>query len=206
MEKPYISRKEQSKQTQRKIFDTFMLLIKKQGYSKITIRGICQQANISIGTFYLYFSSKDEILLDLYNRIDQKVTFTDTISHPSENPDADLICQDFISYFICMVETLEKELLKEIYRTTLLSGNNKFINHDTPLYQRISDHLSHADSNEHLTPKAQISDICNKIFMFVQSYIFQWLVDDNLSFTFLTNTCIADLRQYLSLFLSSAEQ
>ena len=201
MEKPYISRKEQSRQTQRKIFDTFMLLIKKQGYSKITIRSICQQANISVGTFYLYFSSKDEILLDLYNKIEQKIVFSSVVDDFSKNSIIDCICQDFISYFLCMIETLEKELLKEFYRYTLLSGNNKFIDNNTPLYHRILNHLNHADSEGMLLANEKPSNICDKIFIFVQSYIFNWLTDDNLSCAFLTDTCITNLKQYLSLFI-----
>ncbi|WP_419078926.1 TetR/AcrR family transcriptional regulator, partial [Sellimonas intestinalis] len=52
-EKHYITRKEQAVLTKKKIFDTTIFLIRKKGYSKITIREICQNAEISVGTFYL---------------------------------------------------------------------------------------------------------------------------------------------------------
>ena len=72
-EKHYITRKEQAVLTKKKIFDTTIFLIRKKGYSKITIREICQNAEISVGTFYLYFLSKDDILLDLYSKVNQKL-------------------------------------------------------------------------------------------------------------------------------------
>lgn len=51
-EKSYISWKEQAVLTKKKIFDTTVLLIKKKGYNKITIREICNNAEISVGTFF----------------------------------------------------------------------------------------------------------------------------------------------------------
>lgn len=199
MEKPYISRKEQAQQTKGKIFDTTKLLIKKRGYSKITIREICQSAQISVGTFYLYFSSKDEILLEIYNKIDQKVVFPKDTSE--SNTDLNGICGDFSVYLNYMAETQEKELLREIYRNTLISGDNRFLSPESPLYQRILSRLCAVESAGALLCREPAPQICLKIFRFVQSYIFQWLINDDLTASFLTNTCLIDLRQYLSLFL-----
>ncbi len=199
MEKPYVSRKEQAQQTKGKIFDTTKLLIKKRGYSKITIREICQSAQISVGTFYLYFSSKDEILLEIYNRIDQKVVFPEYVS--SNNTDLNCICEDFSVYLNYMAKTQEKELLREIYRNALISGDNRFLSPDSPLYQRILIRLLTAESDGKLLCEEPASQICLKIFRFVQSYILQWLINDDLTASFLTDTCLIDLGQYLSLFL-----
>lgn len=105
MEKPYISRKEQARLTKKRIFDTTMRLIRKKGYSKITIREICQNAQISVGTFYLYFSSKDDILLEIYHKTDQKISFSAIPSSAGCTDYSSLICEYFSAYLSCMAET-----------------------------------------------------------------------------------------------------
>lgn len=201
MEKPYISRKEQAQLTKKKIFDTTMRLVRKKGYSKITIREICQNARISVGTFYLYFSSKDDILLEIYHKADQKITFpaipsdTGSIDYPS------LICGYFSVYLRCMTETQEKELLCEIYRSALVSGNNQFLNPERPLYRAVLSALGTAAENGALCPLHTPPQVCQRLFLFVQSYIYQWLTSNELTSAVLTETCILELALYLTLFL-----
>lgn len=192
-EKPYISRKEQARLTKRKIFDTTMLLIKKKGYGKITIREICQSAQISIGTFYLYFSSKEDILLDIYNKIDQRTVFPTVIDSSDK---VNMICRDFKIYLTQMIDLFEKDLLREIYRNGLSSCENHFLNPERPLYQTIYSLVCMA------APETSNADtICHRIFMFVQSYIFQWLIDNDLENTFITETCPQELANFLTLYL-----
>ena len=194
-EKAYISRKDQARLTKKKIFDTTMLLIKKRGYGKITIREICQQAQISIGTFYLYFSSKDEILLEIYNKIDQKVHF------PMEESICESICQDFSIYLTTMTEMFHKELVCEIYRNCLASGENHFLDQTRPLYQAVLHCLEQAAKTHLLITGQTALLICRKLHIFVQAYIFQWLTNDELGTRFLTDDCIQDLHAYLTLYI-----
>lgn len=199
MEKPYISRKEQAQLTKKKIFDTTMRLIHKKGYSKITIREICQNAQISVGTFYLYFSSKDDILLEIYHKIDQKLSFPpasldDDTDYPA------LICTYFSIYLTCMTETQEKELLCEIYRNALVSRNNQFLNANRPLYRAVLAALNAAAEDGSLCLSHTPPSVCQKLFLFVQSYIYQWLTSNELTSSVLTETCILELSFYLTLF------
>lgn len=200
MEKPYISRKEQAQLTKKKIFDTTMRLVHKKGYSKITIREICQNAQISVGTFYLYFSSKDDILLEFYHKADQKIVFPAIPSDAAHIDYPSLICGYFSIYLRCMTETQEKELLCEIYRNALVSGNNQFLNQKRPLYRAVLSALESASEHGLLTPPHTPAQVCQKLFLFVQSYIYQWLTSNELTAAALTDTCISELALYLTLF------
>ncbi len=46
-----------------KIIDASISLIKKEGVDSITVRRVCDVAEIATGTFYYYFKNKDELLL-----------------------------------------------------------------------------------------------------------------------------------------------
>ena len=39
--------------------------MKKQGYDATSIREICEKADVSVGAFYLYFGSKDDVLSEM---------------------------------------------------------------------------------------------------------------------------------------------
>lgn len=197
-EKPYISRKEQAQLTKKKIFDTTLLLIRRRGYGKITIREICQNAQISIGTFYLYFSSKDDILLEMYDKIDYRVSF------PAKEEKEDVIsviCRNFNIYLSQATDMLEKDLLREVYRGALNSGSNYFLNPERPLYKAVYENLHSAGKTDGFKISISPDDLCHKIFVFVQSYVFEWLMNNDLTPAFLTDTCIRDLSVFLTLYL-----
>mgnify|MGYP003278900450 CR=1 FL=1 len=198
METSYISRREQAQLTKKKIFDTTMFLIKKKGYSKITIREICQNAQISIGTFYLYFSSKDEILLEIYNKIDQKISFPRP-DDPKEAPS--FIIQDFSIYLECMIQSFDKELLREIYRNSLISGENHFLSPKRPLFEAVLELVSSIHTYAGFKKEVPPDELCRRLHIFVQSYIFQWLVSDELSPGYLAGFCLPELKNYLSLYI-----
>ena len=46
----------------RQIIASTIKLLRKTGFEKVSVRAICQNADISIGTFYHYFRDKDDLL------------------------------------------------------------------------------------------------------------------------------------------------
>ncbi len=64
------SRKQQADATKRRIFDCALKLLMERGYENITIRDIVTAANVSIGSFYHYYSSKLDVYLETYSIAD----------------------------------------------------------------------------------------------------------------------------------------
>lgn len=69
MTKP--SRKQQSEQTKIRILTAVKEVLSEKDMNNIKIRDICQRAHVSIGTFYLYFSCKEEAILYDYRDADE---------------------------------------------------------------------------------------------------------------------------------------
>ncbi len=55
------------------ISETAMALFKERGYTNVKVKEICKAAGISLGTFYHYFSSKDSIIDETYQIIDERL-------------------------------------------------------------------------------------------------------------------------------------
>ncbi|WP_259596222.1 TetR/AcrR family transcriptional regulator [Clostridium botulinum] len=56
--------------TKNKIYNIATNLMQKEGYDNITIQNICEKAEVSVGSFYHYFESKNDILIELYKKAD----------------------------------------------------------------------------------------------------------------------------------------
>ncbi|MFI8961275.1 TetR family transcriptional regulator [Streptomyces sp. NPDC053493] len=58
-----------SEQTRALILETALRLFKERGYDKTTMRAIAQEAGVSVGNAYYYFSSKEHLVQGFYDRI-----------------------------------------------------------------------------------------------------------------------------------------
>lgn len=56
----------QKEETLKKLRQAIRELVKEVGYEHMTIRMICDRANVSTGAYYHHFKSKDDILFDNY--------------------------------------------------------------------------------------------------------------------------------------------
>ncbi len=70
------TRKLQADITRQKIYDTAISLMNKKGYASTTIGEIMKTVGVSVGTFYHYFKSKEDIFLEIFTKADEyfKVT------------------------------------------------------------------------------------------------------------------------------------
>jgi AcrR family transcriptional regulator len=66
-EKPMRTAK--SAQTRAALVETALRMFRSQGYDKTTMRAIAEKAGLSVGNAYYYFPSKDALVLELYDRL-----------------------------------------------------------------------------------------------------------------------------------------
>lgn len=69
--KKFTKRREQAAQTREKVRSSAMDLLSSRGYEQVTVEEICEHAGVSKGTFYVYFKSKDQVILEEYLSIDE---------------------------------------------------------------------------------------------------------------------------------------
>ena len=58
-----------SKQTKEKIVQAAIRLFEERGYDKTTSNDIAAEAGVSVGSFYVYFTDKRQLLLSIFNRV-----------------------------------------------------------------------------------------------------------------------------------------
>ena len=189
--KSHISRKDQARLTKKKIYDTTILLIRKKGYNKITIREICQAAEISVGSFYLYFSSKDEILPEFFRRIDEL-----PLEQDETRCCADRIVGCVRSYLSNMVAHFDKEILRELARTSLSARTEYILADDRCLIRHLREILAQAGAR--LPAGETPESMCHRIQTFLVGYVYVWLMRDDVDSDPMVDKVCTELRLFLS--------
>jgi TetR/AcrR family transcriptional regulator, fatty acid metabolism regulator protein len=64
-------RKIQADNTRKKIYEIAISLMEKKGFANTSIAEISRKAGMSVGTFYNYFPSKEEIFFDIFKKADE---------------------------------------------------------------------------------------------------------------------------------------
>lgn len=64
-------RKKRGMATHQRIYKTALRLFEKEGFDKVTVDEVCKRAGVSKGTFYVYFRSKEQVVLDLFSQTDK---------------------------------------------------------------------------------------------------------------------------------------
>src|SRR6185369_11631570 len=58
-----------SKKTKEKIVQAAIRLFQERGYEKTTSNDIASEAGVSVGSFYVYFTDKRQLLLTIFDRL-----------------------------------------------------------------------------------------------------------------------------------------
>lgn len=67
-----------SQQTKEKIYQAGLTLLKEYGYQYITVNNICQLAEVSTGSFYHFFDSKDALLANFFSEAFNNMSIVET--------------------------------------------------------------------------------------------------------------------------------
>lgn len=79
-------RKLQGKETERRILNAALDLMRDRGFDKVSIRDICKEAGITTGAFYHHFSSKEALLESGFAPLDDYMAGA-LAGHEEEAPD-----------------------------------------------------------------------------------------------------------------------
>lgn len=105
-------------QAKQEIIDTVFHLFETEHYSKVTIRRIAQECKMGLGTFYQYFSSKNEILLELTKRINEELKERFNLEMPQG-----MTAAERYAYFVRVHSDVQRRFgsIESAYLTAMLS-------------------------------------------------------------------------------------
>ena len=102
-----------------KIIDSAMIQFSNKHYNKVTIDSIVDEAKIPKGSFYQYFTNKNDLYTYMFNRLgDTKSEMLSTVKN----------YVDTMSFSDCIIKMLEISVQYETDDDNISQLNNKFLN------------------------------------------------------------------------------
>ena len=179
-------RKLQAIETKNKIYEIGIKLIELKGFENTTIDEISKKSNVSVGAFYHYFRSKDDILYKLFEDADEfiKEKAIDSINN-----------QTAVEKIIIFFDNLAKlyvfhgpGLIKALYKTQ----TNLFLCNTSIRFTMLNNIVTMGIEQGMLDPSFSAEDTTKFLFTGARGVAFNWCLDNGKS------DLIKDMNAYIS--------
>jgi len=165
------SRTLQAKRTKRKLLRNAIKLIEKNGFDNVTIEDICKVSKLSVGAFYHYFSSKTDIITELYMEIDDY--FEDEVAGKLGKKSAidDLIV--FFSHFARFISDQKYFHVSVLYATR----NEVLIDKERFMYVCLNEIIQKGQEKGEIKGTYETGFIEDFLFVLARGTIFDWILN-----------------------------
>lgn len=170
--KPITKRQKQAIDTKNKIYNVSIALFEKYGYDNVHIKDIVKEANISVGTFYHYYKSKEDVFYEIYVRADHY--FDTTVREGlKEEYSIDRVVEFFDYYAAKNMET-DIDTLRQ-----MLSINNKnYIKKGRAMQSVLIDVINEGQNRGEIIDIETPEELCEKLFIIARGIVFDWGLHD----------------------------
>ena len=172
MEAVSTSRQRQAIRTKNKIFNTAISLIERQGFAGMNIEDICKAANVSVGTFYYYFKSKNDVFLELYKRADQH--FREVVRDCLLQEHTVDRVLEFFDQYAAYCESRGIETIKQLMHPE----NKNFIKKGRYMQELLISTIREGQDKGDIDNGADAEQLCEDLFIFARGIVFDWCLHD----------------------------
>ncbi|MBN2625236.1 MAG: TetR/AcrR family transcriptional regulator [Spirochaetales bacterium] len=184
----------QAEATKEKIIDATMELMEKKGLSEMTIQDIHRKAGISVGTFYHYYSTKEDVFFELYRKADEYFE-TEVVPFLEKDP---LTTVEkvvlFFRYYALFNEAHDVEFSKQLYSTK----NKMFISEKRFMISLLQSIIADGQESGEIDDSWTSDVITNYLFIFSRGLIFDWCLHDG-DYQ-LSDTIVTDITLLMGIF------
>ena len=165
-----------SQETKEKIFQAAKKILQKNGYEKLSIKNICEEAGVSNGSFYHHFKTKDDLLsYYIEERPNIKPDLLDIRKRGDEVKSA--IVYVYLNY-VHYCQELGVEFMANYY-TPKNQSLNPLIRTERPYpIVTVHNYLQKCIGAGIISPNQDIEDITTDIRMIVIGNVFEWCLKE----------------------------
>ena len=163
----------------KKIIDATIALIKKSGADSVTVRNVCEKADVSIGTFYHYFRDKDDLMIFFL----REIPFSSCTLKTSPEHIGNRISELYMMLINRYLE-LGKDFMKSFYSTSNRSlsaymGEEDGSFAEGTVMARSETEMMFALQSGYIKDDTDIHQVCMDICTIVKGCVFEWCLNDN---------------------------
>jgi TetR/AcrR family fatty acid metabolism transcriptional regulator len=165
-------RQEQAQETKNRIYNSAIELMERDGFENMTIADISEKAGVSVGAFYHYFDSKNDILAEIFHRADEYFS-TQVVTSLSKAS----IPEQIIEYF----DYYAKFNIASGVETTQQLFNPKikfFIMEGRPMLEILKDLIRKGQANGEIRGDMDALELVMYLFIMARGVVFEWSLYD----------------------------
>lgn len=161
--------------TKRQLYQCAMKLFRARGFDRVSVDEIVREAGMAKGTFYIYFSSKSDIILEMLRQYD---TYYDQIM--ASLPDGlsiDAQMEEIVRGACRFTEeVIGLDLIRVLYAKQLGEGQEHpgLLNEDRALYRIVFDLLMQGQAAGIYDPALSVPDTTRLILRGIRATFFEW--------------------------------
>ena len=166
------TRKEQAEETRNRIYTSAIELMEENGFGNFTIEDISKRAEVSVGAFYHYFDSKNDILAEIFYRADDYFSAHIVNSH-GENSVPEQILEYFDHYakfnVDCGVETTQQIFNPKI---------KFFIEEGRSMLAILEDLIRKGQEKNEIRGDTDANELVRYLLSMARGVVFDWSLHD----------------------------
>jgi TetR/AcrR family fatty acid metabolism transcriptional regulator len=166
------TRKEQAEETRQRIYTSAIELMEQRGFGNFTIADISKRAGVSVGAFYQYFDSKNDILAEIFYRADDYFS-SYVVNSFSEGS----IPENIIEYF----DHYAKFNVASGVETTQQIFNSKikfFIEGGRPMLEILEDLIRKGQERNEIRRDTDAKEMVEYLISMARGVVFEWSLYD----------------------------
>ena len=167
-----ITRKEQAEETRQRIYTSAIELMEQKGFGNFTIADISKKAGVSVGAFYQYFDSKNDILAEIFYRADDYFS-TYVVNSFSKRSAPEQIIEYFDHYakfnIDCGVETTQ-----QIFNPMI----KFFIEDRRPMLEILEDLIRKGQERNEIREDTDAKELVEYLISMARGIVFEWSLYD----------------------------
>jgi len=170
--KSITKRQEQALETKDRIYSAAINLMDRDGFENITIVDISKKAGVSVGAFYHYFTSKYDILAEIFRKADE---FFSTQVKPGLKMGS--IPEKIVEYFDYYAKfnlSSGVELTQQLFNPKI----KFFIKKDRPMLTILEDLIQEGQEKKEIRADEDPEELSRFLFVMARGIVFEWSVYD----------------------------
>ncbi|KGK81957.1 TetR/AcrR family transcriptional regulator [Clostridium sp. HMP27] len=155
------------------ITDKAMDLMNEVAFEKVTVRMICEAADISAGTFYHYFENKLDLLIELFGLIDGyfKENVLAKLNNEDEIENIFKFCEGFAEY-ATLIGFKKCKVLNSTF--PIGSKENCYEENNRILYSELNKIINRGQEKGQITTDYTAYKLVDMIITIIRGYCFDW--------------------------------
>ena len=170
--KPITKRQEQALETRNRIYAAAIDLMDRKGFENITIADISREAGVSVGAFYHYFDSKNDILAEIFRQADEYFATQVTSGLKKKRVPEQIV--EYFDHYARFNVASGVEMTQQLFNPKI----KFFIKEGRPMLTILEDLIRKGQESGEIRADAEPEELTRFLFVMARGVVFEWSLYD----------------------------